>query len=813
MPLPTYSQIPTPYNKYLERDPNAINIVGSASVDGGTGGNVAYEDISLSNNIYESPYLLNDPDQLAPGTIQGAHLTDLTIETFIKSAGYIAGSAGFKIDGLSGNAEFNNVNIRGNLYGGKTSYTDNTAGFFIGSDGGIYKVYVGTAASNFKWDGVNLSITGGINATSGSIGGFNIGTDYIRDVADSFGLASTVTGGDDVRFWAGASFATRSSAPFRITESGVIAASSGTVGGCTLATTSIGSTTFVSGPLGSGWNISNTGVAEFQNVTVRGIIRTSVFEKDTISAVNGIVLVSSADVLSADMTALDSSTVTISSQTTFFANEIIRMKDGTDDEWILVTNAASAPVYTVTRDLAGSYVANNNPIWKKGTAVVSMGRGAGTLTGYILLDSSSAYSPYMDVYGRNSTTYSDTTLHARIGWLKGITDASVGLASTDVWGIYTDNAYIKGVIVATSGKLGGWTMNATNIYNGTTEATALISLDSVTPKIRIGVASGAQRTELRSGGVYGYAANGTSIVWQFLNVATTNNIMQINKVDNTPAYGNAFMVFDSSTDTDAAFEIKGTGAGNITSKTLLLVDSSFTNATAIAVIRADAGTKGTILLVENNVGAVTIVGNFRNAATTGNALHVGQEHASNAATNAVFDNAGTGSNLYISNTGNGIGVEIVNNAATTKQSLAIGAVATTTAMVIECTNADALTTGSMIYMKSNSADIGTRSIAKLINDNAAAVNCSVVYLQQDSTASAIYIAKAASASCIEMVQTANDANDTIGIKMNLANAGAGVEYAFAFAGSEKDADIGAGTRAGRVKVLMDGVTKYIHIYT
>lgn len=36
-------------------------------------------------------------------------------------------------------------------------------------------------------------ISGSLTATTGAIGGFSIGADYVRDAADSFGLASTVT--------------------------------------------------------------------------------------------------------------------------------------------------------------------------------------------------------------------------------------------------------------------------------------------------------------------------------------------------------------------------------------------------------------------------------------------------------------------------------------------------------------------------------------------------------------------------------------------------------------------------------------------
>lgn len=63
-------------------------------------------------------------------------------------------------------------------------------------------------------------ISGDITATTGTIGGFSVGSDYIRDAANTFGMASTVTGGDDVRFWAGATFANRATAPLRFTEGG-----------------------------------------------------------------------------------------------------------------------------------------------------------------------------------------------------------------------------------------------------------------------------------------------------------------------------------------------------------------------------------------------------------------------------------------------------------------------------------------------------------------------------------------------------------------------------------------------------------------
>ena len=121
----------------------------------------------------------------------------------------------------------------GTLFNGKITFDNTDAGFILGVDNsdGLLKFYIGNTSSYLNWTGSALNIAGSITATSGAIGGFNIGSDYIRDVANSMGMASTVTGGDDVRFWAGDTFANRASAPFRVTEAGAVTGSSITITG------------------------------------------------------------------------------------------------------------------------------------------------------------------------------------------------------------------------------------------------------------------------------------------------------------------------------------------------------------------------------------------------------------------------------------------------------------------------------------------------------------------------------------------------------------------------------------------------------
>lgn len=121
----------------------------------------------------------------------------------------------------------------------KTSYSSTTAWFWLWDDTWTYKFSIGNATKSLKWDWTDLTVTGIVNATGGAIGWFDIGSDYLRDTNNSFGFASTVTWGDDVRFWAWSLFADRASAPFRITESWVLVATSWTIGGSTLSWSAI----------------------------------------------------------------------------------------------------------------------------------------------------------------------------------------------------------------------------------------------------------------------------------------------------------------------------------------------------------------------------------------------------------------------------------------------------------------------------------------------------------------------------------------------------------------------------------------------
>lgn len=121
----------------------------------------------------------------------------------------------------NGNVETQPVKTNGSMgnvwidnFIASTNWKPKTVGFYLNGE---------TGYAEFQ----NVFITGEVNASVGNIGGFVIGPDYIRDTANSFGLASTVTGGNDVRFWAGTSFENRNltypdplAPPFVVYENG-----------------------------------------------------------------------------------------------------------------------------------------------------------------------------------------------------------------------------------------------------------------------------------------------------------------------------------------------------------------------------------------------------------------------------------------------------------------------------------------------------------------------------------------------------------------------------------------------------------------
>ncbi|HOA84337.1 MAG TPA: hypothetical protein PKN66_10335, partial [Thermodesulfovibrio thiophilus] len=103
-----------------------------------------------------------------------------------------------------------------------------------------------------------------------------------------------------------------------------------------------------------------------------------------------------------------------------------RIKDADDDEFMRV-QSRDGNTYTVERDLANTYSSNQNPAWKKGTAVVMLGNSNGTDTfsgGWLEMLGSGLNSPYYSVIKRTGINYNAFQQIARFGNLKGYLDYS-----------------------------------------------------------------------------------------------------------------------------------------------------------------------------------------------------------------------------------------------------------------------------------------------------------------------------------------------------------------------------------------------------
>lgn len=352
---------------------------------------------------------------------------------------------------------------------GKNSFSDTTTGMRAGIDlDGQYRWIIGDGSNSVDWNVTTantLTIKGAVSASTIDIGGSD-STSFHVDI--------------DGNMWLGA--ATYASSIARISKSGEILMASGTIGGWNLSTTvlrsgatdaasnvlidsansllrlgptsgeyitvdganqRIRSSNYVSGASGAGFSLEPD-LLEVGNIAARGILRSAVFQKGVISAVGGSIQIRPADTLDTDMTALDSSTLTVKGTETFAVNDILRIKDGTNDEWFLVTDITSAPTYTVTRDRASVYAADSNPAWTKGATVLNYGQ---TGAGGVYITSTDTNAPFIDIFTHTGSPWMDTTTNTRIGNLAGLLDPTSSAALSG-FGIWTDNGYFSGKVAA-----------------------------------------------------------------------------------------------------------------------------------------------------------------------------------------------------------------------------------------------------------------------------------------------------------------------------------------------------------------------------
>ena len=217
-----------------------------------------------------------------------------------------------------------------------------TNDFYFGQDrtvtgaqfisGSLGKIEISSSNFHLDNDG-SIVMQGTITATAGGqIGGFTIGSASMFSGADEVNTTFFLSGSGHT----GANFVNSnlviSSSGFQVNSTGEISASVGNIGGFTISDTtiqggnlvlnkegSIQSADFSSGNIagsGRGFRLSaeDNGFLEVENARIRGTLSTAVFEKETVNAVGGQLLVGNSTVItgSGGFTGVTASAATMS---------------------------------------------------------------------------------------------------------------------------------------------------------------------------------------------------------------------------------------------------------------------------------------------------------------------------------------------------------------------------------------------------------------------------------------------------------------------------------------------------------------------
>lgn len=278
---------------------------------------------------------------------------------------------------------------------GKTTYADTDPGLWFGYDtgSGTYRFNLGGVSNSMKWDGAALTIVGSLTATTGTIGGWTIGSTSLTSGSGASTVGLDTSGGSTPAIYAGSS--TPSSAPFRVTQAGALTATNvtitgGAVAGITVDSTngfllgsgatsrgvSTGSTAFYAGsatPGSAPFRVSSGGALVATSATLTGDLTTS-----NLTATGGTIAGWS----------ISSSTLTGGSVTIDSTNGIIRSgatsySSGTG--WILDNNSGT-PRFRV-----GTATSGTNYISFDGTNVEIRGKLKFGSGGSNFLDSSIAH--------------------------------------------------------------------------------------------------------------------------------------------------------------------------------------------------------------------------------------------------------------------------------------------------------------------------------------------------------------------------------------------------------------------------------------
>jgi len=424
---------------------------------------------------------------------------------FIRSVGFEGqtsassgdGPGGFIIYSGSGNLQVGADTLNGvgvQLIGDN----DDRHFIFTTENGGLLdvktdKFFIGTQASQFiSGANQNIEISSSLFHLDPQNNSLVIGADatILSDLTvDNIRTPAVVNGAPS----------TEANASSSIKADGFARFVSASIGGWAITTASIEGGNLIMQPEGilqtrdfatgiKGWKISSegNGTAEFENIRIRGTLRTTTFEKESVNAVGGQLWVANSTTITGSVLATDT-TMSVKNASGFSDGEILLIKrvDGTgfQTEYVRLNsasidgdNSGEDEVHgriMVTRAYgsgsSGDFVgdlASAAQAYEDGQVIVSTGK---LNTGYIKMNANpnDTATPYIDIVERTGSGLYDVALKARIGDLSGLSGNEMVYGNDNPgFGIATDNVFLQGGIIANTGSIGGIKMESGKLYNG-----------------------------------------------------------------------------------------------------------------------------------------------------------------------------------------------------------------------------------------------------------------------------------------------------------------------------------------------------------
>ena len=312
-----------------------------------------------------------------------------------------------------------------------------------------------------------ITTAGYARFVSASIGGFAVNSTQIKSFDNKLILSSSGgISGSDV-FFSGGRIGGWELGSNKISSNNLIISSSG----------AIQSSNYI--PNFSGFSLSTfgNGFLEVEEAKIRGTLRTTVFEKETVNAVGGQLWVANSTTISGSSVGVGKSTTSMSVENvsgfengeialvkkvtqTGFSSEYIRINSSSrtfpdNDEnlsgflfvsrsWGRLSQSIDTTTYHGLGALSSSIseLPGTGSSYTDGQVIVSTGR---TNTGYIRLNAnpSDTFTPYIDIVERTGSGIFDTELKARIGDLSGL-QGKINGASVSGFGLATDNVFLTG---------------------------------------------------------------------------------------------------------------------------------------------------------------------------------------------------------------------------------------------------------------------------------------------------------------------------------------------------------------------------------